>query len=377
MKLWEKNYLLTYGLFLAVLYASMAAVLLLSFQNDIDRGIETAVSGEQGIIALIRQAAKQERADRQIAELAEIYSNADVYMRILRDDMPVVDTAEGEDLPYPEAEDMGRVRIIKVGERSFFAIRDSEQMDESSIELQYWKEITLLYRMQWRRGLLMSGFCIFLSVFIGTLLYISMKRIYKPIHNISHELRTPLTGIQGYAQYLQIGNISEEDRQFAVEQIVQDAEHMKNIMEKLLIMGAVRDGGIHQRKIELPGLMEKYSGLYPGLEAECTAESVTGDESLLCSLLNNLLNNAFREGIHVKMTVTQRQITIWNDGAVIPQSLLKKLNRGQELSDEEIKRNGYGVRLCHDIAKIHGWKLTFISDERNGTSAIVDLNTIK
>ena len=197
-----------------------------------------------------------------------------------------------------------------------------------------------------------------------------MRRINRPVNQIAHELRTPLTGIRGYAEYIMMGNLTEEDRFYAAKQIVESAENLGDIMEKLLIMGNVREGAIHTKRIRLRKLLDKLKEHYPQAEIDCRIDSVEGDETLLACLLENLTANAAHAGHQVKITVDAEGIRVWNDGAVMDAKTIKALNRGQEPTDVRVGGHGYGIQVCREIARVHGWKLGYRSSEEEGTTAV-------
>ena len=73
----------------------------------------------------------------------------------------------------------------------------------------------------------------------GLLLYATMLRINRPVSQAAHELRTPLTGIRGYAEYIMMANITEEERFYAAGQIVESAKNLEDVVEKLLILSLI------------------------------------------------------------------------------------------------------------------------------------------
>ena len=102
-------------------------------------------------------------------------------------------------------------------------------------------QLKSLFQIQMRRMWIFCGAGLVFAGIMGLFLYYTMRRINRPVNQIAHELRTPLTGIRGYAEYLMMGKLTEEERFFAARQIVDSAKHLENITEKLLIMGNVRD----------------------------------------------------------------------------------------------------------------------------------------
>ena len=49
-------------------------------------------------------------------------------------------------------------------------------------------------------------------------------------------------------------------------------------------------------------------------------------------------------------------------------SLIHILNRNHEFPRAKAERNGYGIGLCYEIVKLHGWKMDYASSEEKGTT---------
>ena len=157
-----------------------------------------------------------------------------------------------------------------------------------------------------------------------------MRRINRPVNQIAHELRTPLTGIRGYAEYLMMGKLTEEERFFAARQIVDSAKHLENITEKLLIMGNVREGAIQIERIDVRKMLLELEEKYPNVEADCRLEFLNGDRTLVFCLLDNLTANAARAGSLVRITADEEGVRIWNDGEPMDEELLRDISKGQD-----------------------------------------------
>ena len=105
-----------------------------------------------------------------------------------------------------------------------------------------------------------------------------------------------MTVIQGYAQYLRDGCLTEEDRCFAEDQLIAQTDNLKKIVEKILIMGNLREGRILNQRLVLDRLLRDIQTQYPSLVIESHEKYIFGDETLLKALLSNLISNALQSG---------------------------------------------------------------------------------
>lgn len=260
----------------------------------------------------------------------------------------------------------GTVRIVRLQGVPHLQILDAVYAGENSLELLYLKDLSPVYLSQQRRLTLVILVSLLLSAAVGGILYAAMRNIYRPIENIAHELRTPLTGIKGYAQYLMMARLSEEDRHFATSQILAESQSLQDIVEKLLIMGNLRKGTVELGPVSFEQLFSQLRLSYPNVSFRCDAGQIQGDETLLRSLLSNLIGNAVRAGGRVTVTAEGRQLRVWNSGAPLPADLLKHLNRNTAPPRQQVRENGLGVRLCHDIVRLHRGTLSYRSGEGTG-----------
>ena len=101
------------------------------------------------------------------------------------------------------------------------------------------------------------------------------------------------------------------------------------------------------------------------MSIESRLDTLVCDPILMKSMLLNLINNGLRESKNVQITASSAGITISNDASALTARDVRHLNRGEFLSREKIKGSGYGVPLCHEIARLHGWKLEYtLQDHR-------------
>lgn len=226
---------------------------------------------------------------------------------------------------------------------------------------------------------LILGLAVLVSLLLSVILYGTMQKIYAPVRNIAHELRTPLTAIQGYAQFISLGNISAEDIQFASSQIDQQAQHLNALIDNLLIMGSLREGEIVMGKIEPAKLAESLKAYFPflavgGMDDETRTDKIFyGDKNLLLSLLRNLISNTCRQGEHISLSMDGNTIRIENKDDHIPQDLLPLLNGKQPIPRERLQGRGLGIPLCHEILKMHHGSIQYRNLEEGGVEILVSL----
>lgn len=371
MQLWKKNFLVTYLLFLIVIYGGLMLLDVYISKNELVQWSERAVGNEKSIFYLTA-GLKDEEFSRQAMNLektAKQYQEIGIYLKVTMNGQIMADS-----LPFDIAWE-GKTKIIKQQGEKYLVLSNVSILEGTDVlEIIYAENLKPLSEIQMRR---MRSFCITgaaFSLMIGFLLYHTMKRINRPVNQIAHELRTPLTGIRGYAEYMMIGNLTKEEQFFASEQIAESAKNLEEIVEKLLIMGNLKEGTIHKRQISMEPILNHIREQYPDIEIDWNLEMLYGDETLTACLLENLASNAIHAGNRVKIQADSKCISIWNDGKTIDPKTLKAMNKNQSLSGYKIDRHGYGIRLCHEIAAVHGWKLLYRSNDREGTAAILTIN---
>lgn len=374
MQLWKKNFLVIYGIFLVVVNAGLFLLDNYISRNEASLWIDQAQKSERSIYYLAAGLKEEEisRMSMNLNDAAERYEESGILIRvrvneyIAADHFPIEQTPE-EVLEGPLIE----VRRIR-GERRL-VIQEAGREGEDLIVVEYAQELEGLSRIQTIRMWIFCGAGLVFSGIMGLFLYYTMRRINRPINQIAHELRTPLTGIRGYAEYMMMGKLSEEDQFFAAGQIVESAKHLEDVTEKLLIMGNVREGAIRIERMDIGQMFLKIEEKYPIVETDCGLEFLNGDKALVFCLLDNLTANAVRAGNRVRITASGEGIRIWNNGEPMDEKILKDINRGQDLSASRMGRHGYGIQVCREIAKAHGWKLRFRSSKEEGTEVFCQI----
>ena len=367
LKLWEKSFLLTFCVFFILLNIAFGIWSVYQFKSALAKEMELCRTEAQQLTARIDGMDVKVPSELEMERLIHFYSNRSTYVKMSYDGKLWMNSFPKNLI---QSEHNGTIRV----NGDTFYYYDS-QLDTGSsnqnVELCYAKNLAGFYGKQYKILIVTAAGMLVLSVVVGVLLYQAMKRIYRPVSNISHELKTPLTSVMGYAQYLsQTPRLSEADREFAQHQILQEAYYMKDIVDRVLTLDSIKNTGIHREVISMEPLLEELCQLDDGISIESSLATLECDPVLMKSMLLNLLNNGLRESKSVQITASAEGITISNEAPALTARDVRHLNQGELLSREKIKSSGYGIPLCHEIAKLHGWKLQYALQHHNLTAHI-------
>ena len=367
LKLWEKSFLLTFCVFFILLNIAFGIWSVYQFKSALTREMEFCRAEAQQLTARISAVNEKAPSELEMERLLHFYSGRQTYLKIIFDGEQWMNS-------FPDdvilAEHNGTVRV---GNDTFYyydSLLDAGTRDQNA-ELCYAKNLAGFYGKQYKILAGTAAAMLLISAIVGALLYQAMKRIYRPVSNISHELKTPLTSVMGYAQYLsQTPRLSEADRKFAQQQILQEAYYMKDIVDRVVTLDSIKNTGLQREGISMEPLLEELCQLDDGISLESSLATLECDPVLMKSMLLNLVNNGLRESKSVQITASAEGITISNEAPALTARDVRHLNQGELLSREKIKNSGYGIPLCHEIAKLHGWKLQYTLQHHNLTAHI-------
>lgn len=366
MQIWKKNFLSVYALFLVVIYGSLLFLEGYISQNEMQQWVRHAGNNEESLFYLAAGLKDEElsRISMNLQSTAEKYLESGILVRVRVDAIIVADYLEGE---FEKGKNV-QIKTWKKGR--YLIIQEEGEVGGDIVEVIYAESLSELSQVRRKRMWLFAIAGLAFSGIIGVFLYYTMLRVNRPVNQIAHELRTPLTGIRGYAEYMMMGKLEEEDLFFAAKQIVDSAKSLEDVTEKLLIMGNVREGAVKIRRIPIRKLLKQMEDRYPEVRTDCRIDALNGDETLVACLLENLIANGCNAGNQVKVTVDTTGIYVWNNGEPLDKKTLKAINRGQDFPGNRGGKHGYGIQICREIALAHGWKMFYQSLEETGTTAV-------
>ncbi|HIR35253.1 MAG TPA: HAMP domain-containing histidine kinase [Candidatus Faecimorpha stercoravium] len=205
---------------------------------------------------------------------------------------------------------------------------------------------------------------------------------------LSHEIRTPMTAVVGYADTLLHMPLDEGQREKCVQQIAEAGRRAEGLTQKMMDMiGLTGQGSARKQEFSTAHLIESLADVY-GERVDFTRqiETVYGDETLLYSLLENLIVNALRASEESdRVLVCFRTegpdcvITVEDHGCGIPAEHIPMLTEPFYRVDKARSRKmggaGLGLAICQRIVEWHGGTLAIASTVGRGTTVTVRIPT--
>jgi len=165
---------------------------------------------------------------------------------------------------------------------------------------------------------------------------------------------------------------------------------LKKLGEKLLDMTALKGMQIEKQPVSVSALLENVKSMLAEvidtkqvvLKTHIEVETIMGDETLLTSLLCNLVENAARasdDGSTIWVDVLSGEypvIEIRDEGCGIPDSELNNIFQPFYRVDPSRSRKsggaGLGLSLCQEIVQLHQAVMTIKSEEGKGTTVRIE-----
>jgi signal transduction histidine kinase len=206
----------------------------------------------------------------------------------------------------------------------------------------------------------------------------------------SHELRTPLTVLKGSIGLLKKQPLNPQHLKI-IDRMELMILEMQDLIESLLLLSREQDIELSKQKIVVNDLLKEnvdkimYAFKDKNIRLKWHFNNLIEckiPEQLFTIVINNLVRNAClysHPDSELNITVTGSQITIKDQGQGMTQEQLadifKPFFRVNEHSD--VKGFGLGLAIVDWICKQCQWKISFESTINEGTTAILDLQTIK
>jgi signal transduction histidine kinase/DNA-binding NarL/FixJ family response regulator len=215
------------------------------------------------------------------------------------------------------------------------------------------------------------------------------------LSRMSHELRTPLNAILGFAQLLELDELSDQQRD-SLAHIMSGARHLLGLINEVLDIAAIEAGGLSvslepvavaEVVAEVVSLIrplaDQHGILLAGPDQPC-ADQVLGDRQRLKQILLNLLSNAVkynRVGGSVELACDRvaagrLRITVADTGPGIPPEALDRLFVPFERLEGDhgtVEGTGLGLPLSQRLARAMGGTLELTTTINKGSTFWVEL----
>lgn len=191
--------------------------------------------------------------------------------------------------------------------------------------------------------------------------------------DVSHELRTPIAVIRSQCEFALSGQAGEEEKREAFEAVLKQSERMNSIVSQLLLLSRAENGKFvpEREPVELNVLCETVCEELEAMAAERQVKlawnteelQITGDETLLIRMVNNLVSNAIRynrPGGSAEVSLRKRGkyavLTVHDTGIGIRREDLGQIFNRFYRADRSRSSEGTGLGLSMAawIARVHG-----------------------
>lgn len=212
------------------------------------------------------------------------------------------------------------------------------------------------------------------------------------IHDFSHEFKTPIASINGFANLLLEGGLSEEEQRQYLKIIADESARLSTLSENTLmlnrlenqqIIGEVKPFRLDLQIKECVILLEReWSAKDIALSSDLFEAEIESNASLLQQVWINLLNNAIKftpEGGEINVSMSAEDnficVSVRDNGigmsAEVASHIFEKYYQGD--SSHATRGNGLGLSIVRRIVTLSGGDVRVESKEGEGSAFIVKL----
>ena len=212
------------------------------------------------------------------------------------------------------------------------------------------------------------------------------------ISSVSHQLKTPLSILNGYAQLLAEGGLSEEEEREYGQYIARESDRLVGLVDDMLRLSRIDHREI-QRKADIFPLGEQLRRAILQLEPRWSEASLTvsadipdfeytGDSELLQQVWLNLIENAIKftpagGSIDIRLLPAEDSVavTVSDTGCGMDGETCARVFEQFYQGDTERRGDGcgLGLTLCKRIVELHGGTITVQSSPGQGSCFTVSL----
>ena len=212
------------------------------------------------------------------------------------------------------------------------------------------------------------------------------------VHSLSHEFKTPLCSIEGFANLLLEGGVSEDDEKKYLKIIADEAERLRKLADGVLTLSKLenmqflgeRSSFRLDTQIRDCVIMNEREWTKKNIEVKLDLENVTvtGDCSLLKHVWINLISNAVKFSpenskieIRLKRVNDNAVVTFKDNGCGIDEvdaeKIFDKYYRAEAAKGTE--GNGLGLAICKRICTLSNGEIKCESKSGCGATFTVTL----
>ncbi len=208
------------------------------------------------------------------------------------------------------------------------------------------------------------------------------------ISNVTHEMNTPLTSIHGYAELLNAGGMTDEQKSAAYKTILTQSERLTNLIACIINYGEIDSDDLPPYEVDFSALARE---TIVALKPEADAKAITITENIsdgvkvlsrherVNQVYGNLLRNAIRynkQNGTITVTLNDKKLIVEDTGVGIAEENMGKVFSRFFTVDKSHggKNGGFGLGLAvvKKICIKSGWKISVESRLGEGSKFTVE-----
>jgi signal transduction histidine kinase len=194
---------------------------------------------------------------------------------------------------------------------------------------------------------------------------------------VSHELKTPITLIEGYAEGFKDGIFEDEEKDYYIDVILDEAKKMEAMVADMLELAKYESGNmeLHIEKFDIVSLLNKIIKKMSAYQVNdknlkiitdyCGEEVlVEADLQRIEGVINNYFTNAIRHSqqdgniyVNIKQSITKVFIEVENEGSFIPEEekvkIWNKFYKINKSGNKKFGGTGLGLAIVKNILQLH------------------------
>ena len=207
------------------------------------------------------------------------------------------------------------------------------------------------------------------------------------ISNVTHEMNTPLTSIHGYAELLNGGGMTDEQKKLAYQTILTQSERLTNLIGCIIDYSEIDSDDLPPYETDFSGLAKE---TLCALKPEADKRNITITEKIddnvvimsrherLSEVFGNLVRNAIRynkDGGNITVTLNRHELIVEDTGIGIAEENMSKVFARFFTVDRSHggKNGGFGLGLAvvKKICQKSGWQISVESTLGQGSKFTV------
>lgn len=190
------------------------------------------------------------------------------------------------------------------------------------------------------------------------------------LNAMAHEMKTPAAVIKNGTECIK-ENIHPEKNEHYLDMISKEADHLNELLSKMLIFTRTNEGAysLQKERLSLETLVNavlpsyqlamEFKGISIDVQTE-DAKEICGDELLLKMVIDNFISNGIRygnENSQMVVRIANRGLSVYNEGEVLSVEDQKRIWEPLYVVDAARSKNdgsaGMGLAICKNVLELH------------------------